>query len=196
MGGAASAAGLRMMEIIWPSAGQSVILSNPKMLSKFEKEMNKSNLSADIFEGDEDYIDGDMDTEVSRCIDHIWSVYDKKNTGSLNKKAVQQFFSDLLELYALRTNRKKKDCLGAGVNMKKASEDCFVKMNVSGSQMVTKDEFSQFLLCYDLDEALAPFTGTGDTVNVNLNVSLVDTSVFENQKREGPKLVYRDYPDD
>jgi len=69
-------------------------------------------------------------------------------------------------------------------------------MNPSQSGTITMQEFTEFLNCYDLNEVLGPFLQAPNEVDINMNVNLVDIRQFENQKREGPKLVYRDYPDD
>jgi len=122
MGGAVSFPGLRMMEIIWPTGQQSIFNpTNPKMQGKLEKGLQKLAINPDDLEGDEDYLDGDMDAEIDRILEKIFKVYDKKGVGNLPKKVAQQFISDLLELHCLRQNRKKKDVVPKGVNQKKCN---------------------------------------------------------------------------
>jgi len=190
-------AGLRMMEIVWPT-NQSVFSTNPKMQAKLEKDLLKRNINPNDLEGEEDYVDGDMDAEIDRIVEKIFMVYDKKQTKLLPKKVAQKFFSDLLELYCLRQNRKKKDVVPKNVKEQKAIEECVAKMNSSGGKDITQNEFIEFMNCYDISEALAPFIGNGATEFdiTTSNIQMVDTRQFENQKREGPKLVYREYPDD
>jgi len=187
-----------MMEIIWPTPqGTTVFATNPKMEAKLQKDLIKRNINPNDLEGDEDFIDGDMDAEIDRIIQKIFEVYDKKKTNMLPKKVVSQFFSDLVELHCLRQGRKKKDVVPKEVNQKKALEDCILKMNPSQTGNVTLQEFTEFLNCYDMSEAIGPFLGTQPEFDIQINnIQWVDTRVFENQKREGPKLVYREYPDD
>jgi len=137
-----------------------------------------------------------MDSEVDRFWEKVFRVYDKKNTGQLKKSDTEQFFKDFFELYCLRQGRKKKDVVPKGYNEKKALAGCLLRINPSGSGIVTKQEFEQFMNTYDQEEILQDFlSGDGIDINTN-NINWVDTSQFANLKREGPQLVYRDYPDD
>jgi len=69
------------------------------------------------------------------------------------------------------------------------------KMSVLNNNVVTKEEFEKFLNCFDIEEALEPYFQTNG-IDIDTNVSFVDVSQFANAQREGPKLAYRDYPDD
>jgi len=110
---------------------------------------------------------------------------------------VEQFFKDCLELYALRQGKKVKDILPKSVVMKKSLALAVSKMNPTGNGIVTKQEFQQFMNTYDMEEVLQDFFPPGDGIDINAsNINWVDTSQFANQAREGPALVYRDYPDD
>eukprot|EP01130_Rhizamoeba_saxonica_P006589 TRINITY_DN2624_c0_g2_i1.p1 TRINITY_DN2624_c0_g2~~TRINITY_DN2624_c0_g2_i1.p1 ORF type:complete len:205 (-),score=44.58 TRINITY_DN2624_c0_g2_i1:66-656(-) len=196
MGGSVSAAGLKLMEELYPSDNGQTIFTNPKLAQKLEKELGKRGISLDDIMAEEDYVDGDMDADIDRCIQKIFQIYDRKGTGSINKKLGSQFFVDCLELYALRKGQKKgKDCLGPSVNMKKATEECWQLLSNGGS-MVNLQQFTEFLNCYDIDEALHPFLGSGNTQTINISVEYVNCEAFVGQARDGPKLVYRDYPDD
>jgi len=196
MGGEQSTIGLRLMEVIYPTKGRaSIFATNPKAKVALEKEVRKRGLTLDDLEPQEDAVDGDLDADVERCVAKVWSFYDRKGTGQLPKKVAEQFFKDCLSLYAIRQARKIKDVLGK-VDYKKALAASMLKMNPSSSGIVTRQEFEQFLFAYDIDEALEAFLGGQGGLDVDPNVQLVDTSQFTNQNREGPKLVYRDYPDD
>lgn len=64
------------------------------------------------------------------------------------------------------------------------------------SPTIRYEEFEQFVYCYDMHEALQHFIGSqGIDVNIE-QVQKVDVNQFANSQQEGPKLVYRDYPDD
>jgi len=192
--GANSVKGLKVMETIYPSPeGKSVFDTNPKLKAKLDKEMAKSKTAAVQAEGDEHYVDGDMDAIVDKVIKSVWEYYDHKQKGFLDKKTGTQFFKDGFEVYALRKGVKAKEALGQGINMKKALDISFQKMNTSKTGKITYQEFEEFLNCYDIEEAMEPFTGL-QGVAVDLSrVQMVDTAQFKGQKKEGPKLVYRNY---
>lgn len=40
------------------------------------------------------------------------------------------------------------------------------------------------------------FSGTSPEVDISMDVQMVDINQFANAKREGPRLVFREYPDD
>jgi len=196
MGAKQSMVGLKMMEAIYPSPTKTTVFTDAKLKTTLDKEVLKRGIKLDDLEPDEIAIDGDLDADIDRCIQMVFQVYDKKNTGTISKKDAQQFFKDCLELYALRQGKKSsKEILPKGVKMDKALQDCVRKMSPLTTGVVTKDEFEKFLNCYDIDEALEPFFNTNG-IDIDANVTFVDTSQFANAQREGPKLVYRDYPDD
>eukprot|EP01124_Arcella_intermedia_P001354 TRINITY_DN1072_c0_g1_i1.p1 TRINITY_DN1072_c0_g1~~TRINITY_DN1072_c0_g1_i1.p1 ORF type:complete len:196 (+),score=14.92 TRINITY_DN1072_c0_g1_i1:94-681(+) len=195
MGGKQSMVGLKMMEAIYPSKSPTVF-TDPKLKTILDKEVLKLHLKLDDLEPDEIAVDGDLDADIDRCITMVFQVYDRKKTGSIRKKDAEEFFKDCLELYALRQGKKSsKEILPKNVKMDKALADCVKKMSPSTAPVVTKEEFEKFLNCYDIEEALEPFFSTNG-IDIDGNVSYVDTSVFSSAQREGPKLVYRDYPDD
>eukprot|EP01125_Pyxidicula_operculata_P000456 TRINITY_DN10486_c0_g1_i1.p1 TRINITY_DN10486_c0_g1~~TRINITY_DN10486_c0_g1_i1.p1 ORF type:complete len:197 (-),score=64.23 TRINITY_DN10486_c0_g1_i1:153-743(-) len=196
MGAQQSTVGLKMMEVIYPVKNtQSVFATNQKLKTALEKEVKKRGLSLDDLEANEEAVDGDLDSDIDRCVNKVFENYDRKGAGVLPKKIAEQFFNDCLELYAMRKGQKVKDILPKNVKKEKAIASAVAKMNTSGTGNITKQEFVQFLNCYDIDEALSDFFGT-DGVDVDTSVQYVDVSQFANAKREGPKLVYRDYPDD
>jgi len=85
--GANSVKGLKVMETIYPSPeGKSVFDTNPKLKAKLDKEMAKSKTAAVQAEGDEHYVDGDMDAIVDKVIKSVWEYYDHKQKGFLDKK--------------------------------------------------------------------------------------------------------------
>jgi len=194
MGAEQSVIGLRMMEVIYPAKGRTSIFSvNLKAKAALEKECKKRGITLDDLEPEEEAVDGDLDSEIERCVKKVWAVYDKKNQGALPKKIVEQFFRDTLELYAIRSQKKLKDIV-KGDN-KKAMAASIAKMSSNGSGNVTYQEFEQFVFTYDVDEALEAFFQQ-QGMDIDPQVQFVDVSMFTNQNREGPKLVYRDYPDD
>lgn len=102
-----------------------------------QKEVQKKSLHIDDLHSDVEIVDGDMDSEIDRCIQTVWGVYlamDKKqaSTGQLNKKIGERFFQDCLELYAMRQGKKYKEVLARGVDYKKATAASFKKMSTNG----------------------------------------------------------------
>jgi len=164
-----------------------------------DKETRKKGLHLDDLQCDEDIIDGDIDFELDRCVKFVFEVYatDKKNPGIMSKKVGEQFFKDCLELYAMRQQKKPKEIIPKGVDQKKAAASCFNRM-ANGKQQVTFEEFRHFLNCYDIEEALSDYLShpPPSDVTISTNIQFVDVSQFANAQREGPKLVYREYPDD
>jgi len=189
--------GLKMMEAIYPTKNPSTVFNDPKMKTNLDKEVLKRGLKLDDLEPDEQAVDGDLDADIDRCVGMAFQVYEnKKQPGTIAKKDAQQFFKDCLELYAMRQGKKSsKEILPKGIKMDKAVDDCVKKMSNLNGGLVTKEEFEKFLNCFDIDEALEPFFNT-QGIDIDPTVVMVDTTQFANAQREGPKLVYRDYPDD
>lgn len=61
---------------------------------------------------------------------------------------------------------------------------------------MSQKEFGEFLNLYEIEEVLSEYLQTPNEIDINTNVQLVDVTQFSNAQREGPKLVYREYPDD
>jgi hypothetical protein len=196
--GAKTVKGLKMMEAMFPSDDGSTVFSdrNPKLKAKLEKEIAKGKIKPDPIE-DEQAVDGDNDTHIDKYVKEVWSYYDRKNQGQIEKRVALQFFKDSLELYALRKGMKVKDVLAQGVNMSKALEESYTKMSKTQGKTVSFQEFEDFVCTYDIDEALGAFLNK-PSIDIDLSrVQFVDVSQFTAaNKREGPKPVYRDYPDD
>jgi len=196
MGGKQSYIGLKMMEAIYPCKAPQTIFTDPKLKTSLDKEVLKRGIKLDDLEPDEIAIDGDLDADIDRCINLVFQVYEnKKQPGTISKKEAQKFFSDCLELYALRQGKKLKEILPKGLKMDQANGQALQKMSSLTNNVVTKDEFEKFLNCFDIDEALEPYFQTSG-IDIDTNVHFVDVSQFANAQREGPKLAYRDYPDD
>eukprot|EP01126_Amoeba_proteus_P050962 TRINITY_DN6063_c0_g1_i11.p1 TRINITY_DN6063_c0_g1~~TRINITY_DN6063_c0_g1_i11.p1 ORF type:complete len:124 (-),score=26.79 TRINITY_DN6063_c0_g1_i11:92-463(-) len=116
-------------------------------------------------------------------------------TAQLTRKTGEKFFLDCFELYAMRQGKKLKDALPKGVDMKKAAANSFNRMSPNGAT-VTMAQFTDFLNLYEIEEVLSEFLRSPIDVEINTNVQMVDVNQFTNAHREGPKLVYREYPDD
>mmetsp|Transcript_27343 Transcript_27343/g.30456 ORF Transcript_27343/g.30456 Transcript_27343/m.30456 type:complete len:200 (+) Transcript_27343:33-632(+) len=198
MGNANSVKGLKMLETIYPTADKKTIFADPKMKKKLDKELAKDQKQGkpppvDPNAGDEQPVDGNQDALIDKCVRAIWETYDPKNHGFLDKKIGTKFFIDAFEIYAYRKGQKPKEALPPGNNMKKAAETCFTKMNKSGNQKITFQEFEEYINVYELDEALEPFTNQSG-VNIDVErVDFVNVEQFRGQKKDGPKLVYRNY---
>eukprot|EP01116_Phalansterium_solitarium_P017277 TRINITY_DN4214_c0_g1_i1.p1 TRINITY_DN4214_c0_g1~~TRINITY_DN4214_c0_g1_i1.p1 ORF type:complete len:134 (+),score=11.63 TRINITY_DN4214_c0_g1_i1:97-498(+) len=118
----------------------------------------------------------------------IWM---ETNTGILKKDVLKKFFSDSLELYALRKHLKSsKEVLASGVNYAKAMEEAIRK--ITSNDQATMKEFEDFLNLYDIDEALSSFTAQSEFA-VSGDVQLVDTSQFVTDGAAPSKPKYRDY---
>eukprot|EP01120_Amphizonella_sp_Union-15-10_P012146 TRINITY_DN5350_c0_g1_i1.p1 TRINITY_DN5350_c0_g1~~TRINITY_DN5350_c0_g1_i1.p1 ORF type:complete len:198 (-),score=51.33 TRINITY_DN5350_c0_g1_i1:112-705(-) len=191
-----SVRGLKVMETIYPSPDhKSVFDKDPKLKAKLDKELAKAKGTDQHKEEhpDEEPIDGDMDSVIDRVVKSVWEYYDPKQKGFLDKKRGEQFFKDGFEVYALRKGQKSKEALGPGIKLGSALQQCFQTMNKSGNGKITYEEFVEYLNCYDIEEAMAPFTGQQAVTIDTTKVPMVDTSQFKGQKKEGPKLVYRNY---
>jgi hypothetical protein len=185
--GSNSVKGLYYMEIIYPTAdGRSVVPQD-----KLEKEIAAGKIKKIVRE--EEDVDGDMDEYIDEVIGDIFAGYDPKGTGMLPKKVLEKFFKDALDVYAMRQGRKKgSEVLSPGVKMGVAMKSAVAKVT-QNPQGCTKQEFENFINCYDLEEALGDFCGTTE-VQVNTNVQMVDTTQFkEAQTANASKIVYRDY---
>jgi hypothetical protein len=64
------------------------------------------------------------------------------------------------------------------------------------SATINLQQFQEYINCYSIEEALADFLGTSIEVEISMDVQMVDVNQFANAKREGPRLVFREYPDD
>jgi len=184
--GANNIKGIWWMETIYPPEnGMSVIPPE-----KLQKEIQKGNIKLPDPNAERE-VDFDMDEKLDHVINEVWAYYDKKNEGIIKKSVIQQFFKDALELYALRVGKKSgKECVVPGVNFSQALEASVAKLSQTGQ--ATKKEFTDFLNCYSIDEALGSFLGITQ-VSVDSSVKFVDTSQFKEQASKPKEIKYRDY---
>lgn len=99
---------------IYPSKVPSVFV-DPKLQLLLDKEARKKNLHLDDLNADEEVIDGDMDSELDRCVKFVFDVYatDKKNPNSIPKKSGEQFFKVKINLISsiLTMRRTALNCM-------------------------------------------------------------------------------------
>jgi len=108
---------------------------------------------------DETDVDEDLDAKVAGAVAEVWGYYDPKNLGSIPKKQCQKFFTDGLELYAIRKGIPSAKVIGQGVNKGKALDDCYERMSGTNPN-TSRQQFESYIYTYDLDEALGPLLGT------------------------------------
>lgn len=196
--GAASVKGMVMMETIYPSKDGVTIFEDPKLKQRLVKEMKKGNIKPPSMSDSLD-IDEDMDVVVDGIAAEVWRYYDPKNTGLMKKTAIQAFFKDCLDLYAMRARKDTKMMLAPGVTMSAAMEVAVRGLDQSG-QGIRERDFIDYLNECDMEEILAPFLGTQGQVNINSRLpqsmmfdpSILSASDF--QARAPVKL--RDYGQD
>eukprot|EP01119_Soliformovum_irregulare_P008552 TRINITY_DN21667_c0_g1_i1.p1 TRINITY_DN21667_c0_g1~~TRINITY_DN21667_c0_g1_i1.p1 ORF type:complete len:196 (-),score=58.85 TRINITY_DN21667_c0_g1_i1:126-713(-) len=179
--------GLYWMETLFPNPnGQSMI--PPEVL---QKEIQKGTI-VPLNLGAEKNLDGDTDEYVDKVVRDIWNFYDPKGTGLMTKKALQKFFKDALEIYAMRKGFKKgAESMAPGVKSGEAMAQSVAKVT-QNPQGCSYQEFENFVNCYDLDEALGSFLNIGE-VAVSNNVQFVDTSHFKEEAAKPKAVQYRDY---
>jgi len=145
-----------LMETIYPQEGKSVF-DDPKLAKELAKEMKKGTIRKPT-PSDAVDVDEDLDSKLLAAVAEVWSFYDPKGVGTIQKKMALKFFEDALDLYAFRKGVKEKEVMGQGVSKKKALDDCFNLMSGNG-QAVSKQQFEAYIHCNDLEEAMAPLTG-------------------------------------
>ena|SRR3990167_4254169 len=186
--GANNTKGLYYCETIYPP--ENGISCIPP--EKLEKAIKKGLIPPKPADDEED-LDADMDEIIDNCIREVWTHYDPKGVGFLNKKQTQKFFQDALDLVALRKGVKEKD-LFQGRPKGPAFEAAFKKVNTSADGKVNFEQFEEFINSYDLDEAVALVTGGDTEVSIDTKVQMVDNSSLP--AGGGPvkgKIQYRDY---
>jgi len=146
------------METIFPSGDGSTVFDDPKMRQKLMAEIKKGKIKPQTA-SDEIDVDEDQDSKIDAQVQEIWSYYDPKGLGSIQKKQVTQFFKDCWTLHCLRKHQKEKEALGVGVTMKVALDTAIRMLDPSGAGTVSKQAFIDFLNEVDLVELLGPFTG-------------------------------------
>lgn len=184
------------METIYPTTDGKTVFDDPKMAQQLAKEVRKGNIRAPTTSDVVD-VDEDLDSKLLSAVSEVWSFYDPKGVGTINKKQTLKFFEDSLDLYALRKGVKEKDVMGQGINKKKALDDCFNLMSGNG-QMVSKQQFEAYIHCNDLEEALAPLTGRtgGQDIKSRLPQNMMfdpNTLPKEATGVDMTNIQYRDY---
>jgi len=166
------------------------------------KAIEKGKIPAPVHAEEED-LDEDMDEILDKHIKEVWAYYDPKNQGFLTKKTAQQFFKDMLDLFALRKNMKPKDLLGPGVSLSSALTSSFQQLDKSNTGTITFTEFEEFVNMSDLEEALSLITGKTGPVDINVSaVAKVDPEAMAASAGGGKGPVqaghieYREYPSD
>jgi len=157
--GGNSVKGLVVMETIYPSEnGSTVFEKDPKLMQQLAKEIKKGTIKIPA-KSDETDVDEDLDAKVAGAVAEVWGYYDPKNLGSIPKKQCQKFFTDGLELYAIRKGIPSAKVIGQGVNKGKALDDCYARMSGTNPN-TSRQQFESYIYTYDLDEALGPLLGT------------------------------------
>jgi len=156
--GAGSVKGLVLMETIFPTGDNSTVFDDPKMRQKLMAEIKKGKIKPPTATDEVD-VDEDQDSKIDAQVQEIWSYYDPKGLGTIQRKQVTQFFKDCFTLHCLRKRQKEKEALGAGVTMKVALENATRMLDPSNTGVVSKQTFIDFLNEVDLVELLGPFTG-------------------------------------
>ena len=181
MGGSNTKA-LYLCETIYPPEdGRSCI---PK--EKLDKAIAKGEIPAPPVDAEED-LDEDLDAKIDSCIREVWTFYDKKNTGFMTKKQVQQFLKDAIELIALRKNVKTKDLFPPGVSMPKALNDAYASLDKTGLGKINFEIFEEFINECDLDEALARITGNTEPIAINTSARLINIDELQLSNSHHPK---------
>ena len=76
----------------------------------------------------------EIDVVITKCVDEIWSKYDKDNSGELDKNETKQFVMDTLQDMA------------DGAGFSDADFDqCFAEFDKDGSGNIEKDEMVEFI---------------------------------------------------
>jgi len=190
--GGSNTKGLWLCEQIYPPEDGRTCIPPEKL----EKAYQKGLIQRPTVGGDED-LDDDMDSKIDRSIKEVWAYYDKKGKGFLTKSEAETFFKDAFEIMALRKGRKPKELLPPNISQGQAISQSIKKL-AKESDRVDFSSFEEFINMSDLDEALGIFIGQTGPIDVKNKVQMVDTQQLSAQARaeNGPKPIYRDYPDD
>ena len=80
-----------------------------------------------------------VDSSISKCVEEIWSKYDKDDNGHLDKDEVRQFVNDLLS-----DNKHLREAEGSVYNDAEF-EECFSSFDKDGSGTIDRDEMAKFI---------------------------------------------------
>jgi hypothetical protein len=102
---------------MFPSDDGSTVFSdkNPKLKAKLEKEIASGKIKPDPIE-DEKAVDGDNDSHIDKYVREVWSYYDRKNQGQIEKRMALQFFKVNI------SNKNKKKTKSQNTERTDASE--------------------------------------------------------------------------
>jgi hypothetical protein len=95
---------------MFPSDDGSTVFSdkNPKLKVKLEKEIAKGKIKPDPIE-DEKAVDGDNDSHIDKYVREVWSYYDRKNQGQIEKRMALQFFKVNISNEQNRTEQNRTE---------------------------------------------------------------------------------------
>eukprot|EP01098_Paradermamoeba_levis_P006926 TRINITY_DN2874_c0_g1_i1.p1 TRINITY_DN2874_c0_g1~~TRINITY_DN2874_c0_g1_i1.p1 ORF type:complete len:194 (+),score=56.04 TRINITY_DN2874_c0_g1_i1:110-691(+) len=184
--------GLQLLETIYPPEDGKSCIPPEKLQAAIKKGLVKPPDPSDVQD-----LDDDLDAKIDASIKEVWSYYDKKNVGFLDKKQTHQFINDALEVFALRKNRKVKELFPPGGSVSKALDEGFKAFDRKNTGRVTFADFEEFINENDADEVLAIWTGnTGPLEVKQLDPSkLVDPKAMaaESQKTTPGHIQLRNY---
>lgn len=122
---------------MFPSDDGSTVFSdkNPKLKAKLEKEIASGKIKPDPIE-DEKAVDGDNDSHIDKYVREVWSYYDRKNQGQIEKRMALQFF----KVNISNKNKKKQ-------NRKTLKELTQVKVSPNTINLLIGLNFSIFQFC-------------------------------------------------
>ena len=80
-----------------------------------------------------------VESNISKCVEEIWSKYDKDDNGHLDKDEVRQFVNDLLS-----DNKHLREADGSAYNDAEF-EECFSSFDKDGSGTIDKEEMTKFI---------------------------------------------------
>jgi len=191
--------GIWLMEQLYPlETGESMFSRDPKLKAELDKEVKKGAIRLPDPNKPID-VDDDQDAKIDDSVKEIWTYYDKKNLGFIDRKQARQFMEDALELFALRRGRKAKELVNPQLNMSKALDQAVDLLDAGKRGQVTFKEFEDFVNSLDLDEALAVVTGTtapkdmAATVDPSKLVNVADIQASNPKKVIPGHIEYRNY---
>ena len=80
-----------------------------------------------------------IESNISKCVEEIWTKYDKDSNGHLDKDEVRQFIKDLLS-----DNKQLRETEGSAYNDAEF-EETFRSFDKDGSGSVDKEEMAKFI---------------------------------------------------
>ena len=80
-----------------------------------------------------------VDSSITKCVEEIWSKYDKDDSGCLDKDEVRQFVKDLLS-----DNQQIREADGSAYDNAEF-EECFRQFDADGSGTIDREEMAKFI---------------------------------------------------